>query len=202
MSFLNILPLAVVMVAGPQILSAIFFATSQNWRRLSVMYVVGAGLSITAIVTLAYFFIDGALGQNGFGSTLDLVIVGLLLVAMASTYLNREESEPPKWMGKLQHASPRFSFRLGFLLLGFFPSDIITSVTVGSYLANHDSPWTDALPFIFLTLLLLALPALTVLAFGNRAAATLPKIRDWMNTNSWIVSEVVLAFFVFIVLSG
>ena len=39
-----------------------------------------------------------------------------------------------------------------------------------------------------------------VLALGQRAETLLPKVRDWMDTNSWIVSEVVLVFFIFIVL--
>ena len=47
---------------------------------------------------------------------------------------------------------------------------------------------------------LLGLPALMVLALGQRAETLLPKIRDWMNNNSWIVSEVVLVFFIVIVL--
>jgi len=32
-SLAKMLPLAFVMIAGPQILSAIFLATSENWRR-------------------------------------------------------------------------------------------------------------------------------------------------------------------------
>ena len=54
--------------------------------------------------------------------------------------------------------------------------------------------------FVFLTLFLLALPALMVLVLGERAKAVLPKIRDWMNNNSWIISEIVLVFFIVIVL--
>jgi len=33
MNFLTVLPLAFVMIAGPQILSAIFLSTSENWHR-------------------------------------------------------------------------------------------------------------------------------------------------------------------------
>jgi hypothetical protein len=44
-----------------------------------------------------------------------------------------------------------------------------------------------------------ALPLLIVLAFGKRGRAFLPKVRDWMNNNSWIVSEIVLLFFVAII---
>ena len=199
MSFLQVLPLAIVMVAGPQLLSAIFLATTEQWRANSLAYVAGAALSISLVVTIAYLLGGGVRDQAGSSSVLDAIILGLLLLAMVRVYLNREESEPPEWMGKLTTASPRFSFRLGFLLLGFFPTDIITSVSVGSFLATNEAPLTDALGFIVVTLALLAIPSLAVLAFGKRAEAMLPNIRNWMNDNAWIVNEVVLAFFVAIV---
>lgn len=188
--------MTIVMIAGPQLLSSIFLATSRNWRRNSAAFVFGASLSITSVVTIAYLLGSGTTGQRGSNDKLHVVVLILLLAAMVHAYLKREESEPPKWMGKLQTATPRFSFRLGFLLLGFFPTDILTSSAVGSFLAANGDPWTDGLPFVALTLLLLALPSLTVLAFGERAEAFLPKVRDWMNSNSWIVNEVVIAFFV------
>ena len=56
-------------------------------------------------------------------------------------------------------------------------------------------PWWNAIPFILLTLLLLALPVLLVVLLGKRAHVFLPKVRDWMNTHSWIVSEIVILFF-------
>lgn len=101
-------------------------------------------------------------------------------------------------MGSLENASPRFSFRLGFLLLGVFPTDILTSVAVGTYLSGHGDPWWHALPFIALTLLFLSAPALTVLLLGRRGQELLPKVRDWMDANSWIVNEIVIAFFIVI----
>ncbi|MFD1513726.1 GAP family protein [Halomarina rubra] len=201
MSFATILPLAVVMVAGPQLLSAIFLATSRQWRRNSLAYVVGASLSITAIVLLAYTLGGVATGGSESRPLLTVVIVVALLAAMVHTYLTREQSEPPSWMGKLERASPRFSFRLGFLLLGFFPTDILTSVAVGSHLASNDLPVTDSLGFIGLTLLFIALPGLAVLGLGERAERTLPTIRDWMNDNAWVVNEAVLAFFVVLTLT-
>jgi hypothetical protein len=44
-------------------------------------------------------------------------------------------------------------------------------------------------------MLFLALPALLVIALGKRGKMFLPKARDWMNTNSWIVNEIVIVFF-------
>ena len=202
MTFAKLLPMAFVMIAGPQVLSAIFLATSEGWRRNSAAYVAGAALSITLIVTIAYFVGSGASDAGASDDTLYIVVLVLLVAAAVHTYLKRKASEPPKWMGKLQTADAKFSFKLGFLLLGVFPTDILTSWAVGSYLAASGDPWWHLLPFMALTLLFLALPALLVLAFGERAKTFLPKARDWMNKNSWVVSEAVIGFFVAITLTA
>jgi hypothetical protein len=199
---LNILPLAFVMIAGPQILSAIFLATSEHWPRNTVAYLAGAAVSITLVVSLAYLLSSGVPREGGSNDTLDIIVLVLLLAAGVHVFLTRKTAEPPKWMGRLQTANPGFSFRLGFLLLGVFPTDILTSVAVGAYLASHGDPWWHLLPFLGLTLLFLALPVLIVLAFGQRGRAFLPKARDWMNTNSWVVSEVVIVFFLIITINS
>ncbi|MEA1932110.1 GAP family protein [Halohasta litorea] len=201
-SLFDVLPLVVVMVAGPQILSAIFLSTGEDWRRNSAAFVAGAGLSIALVVTIAYVLGIEAIGLGASNTTLNAIILVVLLVAMVDTYRTRHEAEPPEWMGKLGTASPRFSVRLGFLLLGFFPTNLLTSVAVGSYLAATGAPWVDALPFVFLTLLVLALPALVLVAFGERAEAFLPEVRNWMTTNAWVVNEVVIVFFIGLVLSN
>jgi hypothetical protein len=202
MDFLKLLPMAFVMVAGPQILSAVFLATSDDWKRNSAAYVLGAALSITLFVTLAYLLLNEASNQGASDDTLYVIVLVLLAAAALRTYLKREESEPPKWMGRLQTANPRFSFKLGFLLLGIFPTDILTSVAMGTYLAGHGDPWADAIPFICLTLFFLALPALTLVALGERGKAFLPKARAWMNDNSWVVNELVIGLFILLTINN
>jgi hypothetical protein len=208
MSLVQVLPLAIVMVAGPQILSTIFLATSEQWRANSTAYVLGASLSISLVVVVAYL-LGNSLGGGGGGllgasakQLLYVVVLALLLYAAVDTYRKRNVSEPPAWMGKLTTATPRFSFRLGFLLLGFFPTDIVTSMSVGTYLAANGDPVMDAAGFVLLTLFILALPSLGVFVLGERAEATLPEIRDWMNDNSWIISEAVILLFIVLTLQN
>lgn len=206
MDILKVLPLAFVMIAGPQVISAFFFATSSDWKRNSVAYVCGAAVSIALVVGAAYLLTKGAgEGDESSGSGLtatDYIVLALLLFAMVRNYLKRTDSEPPKWMGRLEAATPKTALVLGFLLLGFFPSDLVTSISVGGYLSSHGDPYSHALPFLFLTLLLLATPALLVLALRERAQTLLPRVRDWMNQNAWIVSEAVIVFFIVIILAG
>jgi hypothetical protein len=200
--FLTVLPLAFVMIAGPQIISAVFLATSEGWARNSAAYVVGAAISITFFVTLAYLIVKTVKGTPGSsskgseGEILDWILLALLLFLAVRVYRGRKEAEPPKWMGKLQAATPKFAFILGLLLLGIFPTDIVTSTTVGMKVAREGDPWTDVLGFIGTTLLLLAIPSILVVVMGARAKTFLPKVREWMSSHSWIVSELVIALFV------
>ena len=207
MSLATILPLAFVMIAGPQIISAFFFATSKDWVRSSLAYVVGAAISITTFVSIAYLIGQGSKNAASEGSStvdtvLDWVILALIVAASVHVFATRRTSHPPKWMGELQEASPRFALVLGLLLLGVFPTDILTSIAAGLHVARHDDSWWQCLPFVAVTLLLLGLPALTVAAIGPRAQNALPKIRDWMNQNSWVVSEIVLVFFAVITINS
>jgi hypothetical protein len=199
---MQVLPLAFVMVAGPQILSAIFFATSEDWRRTSAAYILGAALSISIVVLIAFFASGGSSEERATDDTVYYIILALLLFAIVHTFRTRKTAEPPKWMSRLQTATPRFAFGLGFALLGVFPSDFVTSISVGAYLAAQGDPWWYYLVFLAVTLLFLALPALLVVVMGARAEAFLPKARDWMNENSWIVNELVLLLFVGLVIGN
>jgi hypothetical protein len=200
--FLTVLPLAFVMIAGPQVISAVFLATSEGWARNSLAFIVGAAISITLTVTIAYLIVKGVKGtpnsssKGSEGVILDSVLLALLLFLAIRVFRGRKETEPPKWMGKLQDATPRFAFILGFLLLGVFPTDIVTSVTTGIKVARAGEPWWHVLGFVGTTLLLLAIPAILVLVLGARAKVLLPKVREWMSSHSWIVSELVIALFV------
>jgi Sap, sulfolipid-1-addressing protein len=98
-------------------------------------------------------------------------------------------------MGRLQTADAGFSFRLGLLLFLAMPTDVITMFTVGASLTRHGQPWWHSLPFVLVTLLLVALPLIGLLLLGKWAEVLLPKVRDWMTSNLWVISEVVIVFF-------
>lgn len=208
MTLAAVLPLAFVMIAGPQIISSFFLATSSEPVKNSISYLAGAALSITTVVTVAYLIAEGSSGNSGGASggtaetVIDWIILALVLFLIAHTFLTRKTSQPPSWMGKLQEARPKFAFLLGLALLGVFPTDIASSIAAGLHVARHGEAWWQCLPFVALTLLLLGLPLLGVLVLGQRADVVLPKIRDWMNSHAWVVSEVVLVFFAVITVNS
>jgi hypothetical protein len=202
--FLKVLPMAVVMVAGPQIVSAILLATSAQARRDSVAFVGGATLATTIGVTAAYLLSSsaGALTKGARSDVIDYGIIVLLLILLVVVFRKRRDTRPPKWMSKLQRATQSFSFGLGFLLFLAMPSDIVIMMTVGAYVAHHGSPWWHTLPFVLLTALLAGAPVIILLLLGKRANVILPRMRDWIDANSWIVNEIVIGFFLVMTISG
>ncbi|MER5457313.1 GAP family protein [Micromonospora sp. NPDC002389] len=200
MNFLTLLPLAVVMVAGTQLVAAVFFASSDRPRVASLGYLAGAAIVVSGGTTLAWlvthlFRISVDDRDGRFERIVDWLVLVLLAVLAAVVFLRRH-SGPPAWMGRLQHATGRYALRVGLLLFLAMPADDLTMLTVGASAARQGLPWWHLLPFMLLTLTLLALPLLALLLLGRRAAAVLPRIRDWANGHAWLVSEAVIAFFV------
>ncbi|MFI5837437.1 GAP family protein [Micromonospora sp. NPDC051300] len=208
MNLLTVLPLTLVMIAGPQLISAVFLAASRDPRRSSVAYLAGAALGTLIPLTVWYAVfrvVRHAAGNgtkdSGSRHLIDWIVLALLLVLMVITFVRRGRNQPPGWMRKLEDPRPAFAFGLGVLLFLAMPSDEVTMASVAGSLAGHDRPWWHLLPFLVLTVLLLALPLLALVLLGGRAERLLPRIRDWSNAHSWIISELVILIFVAIVVS-
>lgn len=196
MSFLTVLPMAIVMSAGPQIVTSTFLATSDNARRNSLAFLAAVAAATTTGVTVFFLLGNAVAGVQDEGSSwLDWVIVALLVVLVIRVYLKRHETAPPKWMGRLESADARFAATIGFLLYIAMPTDLISMASVGTYIAREGDPWWHCLGFVALTVLVAGLPFWVLLLMGERAQRVLPRLRQWMNDNSWIVNEAVLVFF-------
>jgi Sap, sulfolipid-1-addressing protein len=194
--FWTVLPMAVVMSAGPQIVTATFLATSQGSKRNSLAFLGGVAAATTIGVTVFFLLGSGTAGKQKEGKDwLDWVIIGLLVFLLIWVLVKRNETHPPKWMGRLQEANARFAVTIGFLLYILMPTDLVAMATVGAYIARQGEPWWHTLGFVVLTILIAGLPFIVLLAMGKRAESVLPRIREWMNANSWIVNEAVLLFF-------
>ena len=210
MNFLTILPMAVVMVAGTQLVAAVFLASADRPRAASLGDLAGAGIVVSGGVTASWLLTRavninvgaGSGGHRTVGQWIDAVVLVLLAVLAVVVFLRRHTAGTPKWMSGLQQASPGHALRLGVLLFLAMPTDDLTMLTVGASAARHDLSWWHLLPFILLTLALLGLPLLALLLLGHRAEAVLPRMRDWAQQHSWVVSEIVIGFFVLITVAN
>jgi threonine/homoserine/homoserine lactone efflux protein len=207
---LAIIPLAITMNAGPQIMSALIFITASKPLKLSAAFLAGVVIAVTVGVTITYTLATAlgnsiSLGDSSDSSSLGNIIqyglVGLLIFLSIKSYLGRETSEPPRWLGAMQNAKPRTAFMAGLLLLSVFPSDFVILVTVGVNLVQNNESLLGAAPFVAATILIAALPVLSYLLFHRRAVRAMPKVRDWMNTHSWLVNIIVYIIFIILILA-
>jgi hypothetical protein len=206
---LAIIPLAITMNAGPQIMSAIIFVTALKPLKLSAYFLAGVVIAVTAGVTITYTLattlgnsisLGGSSDSGSLGHIIQYLLVGLLVFLAIKSYVRRETIEPPRWLGTLQNAKPTTAFKTGLLLLSVFPSDFVILVTVGVNLAQNNASLVAALPFIAATVFIAALPVLLYLLFQRRAERAMPKVRNWMNTNSWLVNIIVYVIFIVLIL--
>ncbi len=202
-----VLPMAFVMVAGPQIVTSILLATGLRPRRDSAFFLIGAGTATSIGVTAAYWLVGLLKGRGAplqgdaqVARVIDLAIVGLLVLLALKVFLGRRHADPPRWMSRLETATPFFALKIGVLLFLVLPGDLISMFTVGAYLAHHGAPWWGGLVFVVSTMVLAGIPLLLLLLLGERAQRILPGARNWMTRNSWIVSEAVIAFFLLMIL--
>ena len=129
------------MMAGlRQIMSAIIFVSVKDAVRMSLAFIGGAAIGVTAGVVIAkglasLLGINTAIGDSSDPSTLGKVIqIGLVLLLVAAAirnFLKRATIEPPKWLGALEEADAKRAFTLGLLLLSIFPSDAIVLLPWG-----------------------------------------------------------------------
>jgi hypothetical protein len=202
----QILPLAITMMVGPQIITAIILITAKSVIKPSLAYVGGVAFA-TITGTLFFAFIAGLFSLQDAGSgeptALSKIVqssfVLLLIFASIITYINRASSTLPKWMSNLQTIDPKGAFKTALKLIYLMPTDIIIMSTVGIYLASRGADKIELLPFVALTTLIAALPLLTYMVFRKRAVKAMPKVREWMNSNSWVVSIAAYVIFIFLI---
>jgi hypothetical protein len=207
----QVLPLAITMMAGPQIISSIIFVTRERDAvKVSLAYVtaIAAAASLGILICMGLASLLGnavELGSDGGQSTaakvIQIVLVALLIARAVKIYVDRADSEPPKWLGTLQTASPRRAFEIGALLILLFPGDVVVMLTTGVHLVSNGHSFADALPLIGLTTLIAAAPLLFYLLFRRRAEQLMPPVRDWMNSHSWVINVFVCLVFVALIVS-
>ena len=198
---LQILPLLMVMVMGPQIITAIFLTTSRDVVKNSLAMLLGVflgaavGLAVWSIVVRTLAIDPG--GRHTGPTTADYIVAGLLVLLAIRVWATRGKAEMPKWMSTLQEAEPRRAFALGFVLILLMPTDIVATISTANLMHRSGAPAADGWPLVVGTTLLMAVPFLTYAAFGDRARRAMPGIRQWLTANSWVVNLIVIAYFTY-----
>lgn len=207
--YAEVLPLAFTMMLGPQILTSIVLITSRRPIRASLAYIAGIFCS-TLAGTLAFYFLARLIHitpkepqvheLSNTAVIVQMILVVVLIIMTIRTYINRSTVKLPSWMTMLQNASPRTALRTGFVLIFLMPMDVIIMSTVGTNLAANgsDSP-LKFVPFLVATTVIAAVPLIGYLLFREKAVIAMPKVRQWMETSSWVITLLAYGIFLFLI---
>lgn len=183
----RVLPLSVVMVTGPQIITAMILATRQDRVPQTARFTAGAALGITAIVGFTYvtgFTVSGTFELPTLASwALTVVLVGVMI----SSFAKRNAGERQSHDGSGRSGA----FIAGALLLSIFPTDLLTNIGVGTTLSQLDQPLWPFVLFVTTTVGLLLIPIAIVGIMADRAEEVLTRLRTGITRFSWILNELI-----------
>ena len=207
MTGVSILPLALTVMLGPQILVAILLVTTKKPVQSSLVYILAVTLTIICTTTLAYFIISisgihHVSHGGGKGSILKYILVGLLAFAMIRTFINRKKlTAMPKWMSNITTSSLKRIFVIGVMLIAFVPTDIAMALTVGGFIVHSNGVLSDAIPFFSLVTLIASIPLIMFLSMGKRGEQNMERINTWLNSHGWVVNMIIYPLFIYLLLA-
>lgn len=198
----QLLPIAVgVMLSPLPIVGVILMLLSTKAKVNGPMFLLGwlAGLAIVVGGVVAFVNPDELNQSDGSPSTLNGLLhlaLGILLLLLAVKQLKGrpqqgEEPAMPKWMAKMQDASPLFAFGMGAFLSGLNPKNLILGIAAAAAIVagNLTSSQQIAAVLVFMVLasLTIGIPVLWYLAAGERAKAKLDTLRGWLVQYNWVI---------------
>ena len=198
----QLLPTAVgVMLSPLPIVGVILMLLSNKAKVNGPMFLLGwlAGLAIVVGGVVAFVNPDRLNKSSGDPSTLNgvlhLVLGGLLLLLAVKQLKGRpkkgEDPEMPKWMAKMQDASPIFAFGMGAFLSGLNPKNLIFDIAAAAAIVAGDLSNSQQIVavviFIILASLTIGIPVLWYLIAGESAKAKLDVLRGYLVQYNWVI---------------
>ena len=205
----HILPLAITMMAGPQILTSVMFAISKNSLKNSASYTSAIFLAVITGILVSFLIADilpSSLLQNESNQQSDaakylqLGLLALLAGMTVRTYLNRTTVKLPKWLGTIQSADSKKAFKLGWMLIFLMPADLIIMLSAGLYIKSNDLSLISSVAFALLTALISAFPFFAFKVLGKKMNDS-QDINKWLNANAWLVNIFVYMLFAYLIIS-
>jgi len=139
-------------------------------------------------------------GQSALASTLLLALGLLFAITAVKSYLKTPDADdpPPKWMTMADSLTPAKSFLLGLGVLIAPKIWVFTLSAVG--IIDQASPgMTQALVafllFLFASVILMLIPLFMYLVAPGSAAATLTRLRGWLERNTRVIMIILSVVF-------
>jgi len=198
----QLLPTAVgVMLSPLPIVGVILMLLSKKAKVNGPAFLIGwlVGLAIVVGGIVAFVDPDKLNKSDGDPSTLSGVLhlaLGVLLLLLAiKQFKGRpakgEDPEMPKWMAKMQDASPIFAFGMGAFLSGLNPKNLIFDIAAAASIVAANLSSTEQIVavvvFMILASLTVGIPVLWFLVAGESAKAKLDTLRGYLVEYNWVI---------------
>lgn len=200
----TVLPLALVVGLSPlPILPAVVLLMTPRSRENGLAYLAAWTVTLTLVVTVAVWL--GSLADpvepTDEGIAWIQVLTGSAFLMMAAVkWLKRPRTGatkgPPAWLAALDSYGPRHSARLGALLAGANPKNLVMALAAGAEIAvladGAGAMAAGVAGFVAVGSIGVATPVIAHAVFGSRAATSLERGRGWLDRNSTALSVGVL----------
>ncbi len=201
-----ILPLALTVMLGPQMLVAILLLLRKNPIKSSLVYLLSVVTTLILSTTLAnYILLNLNLHHQSHSKGIDYlryVIIILLLFSIIKNFLNRKKlTETPKWLRDIKTIPLTKVFTTGVMLIAFMPADVATIFTVGGLIIHNNGTILSAIPFFSLVALITSLPLLIYLSMGKSGYQNMEKANKWLNSHGWVINILIYSIFIYLILS-
>ncbi|MCX4546975.1 GAP family protein [Streptomyces sp. NBC_01565] len=200
-----VLPMALAVALSPfPVIGTVLILAGRQGRRNGLLFAAGwiAGLGVAAALVVVVF--GGADDPESPSSAIadwGRVFAGAALIVLgARTWWQRpragDEAETPRWMASLDDVSALRALVLGLLLSGANPKNLVLTASAATSIVEtgaHDGDLIVAVTVFVLVGSCTVLGAVIIhLLGGQRAASFLESVRQFMITNSAVITAIVL----------
>ena len=204
----GLLPSAVGVALSPiPIVAVVLMLGSQRARSDGLSFMVGWIIGLAAVSVIVLLVAGGSDDPDSTSAdTTNWVQVGLgfLLLSMAARQWRKrprhgEEPPMPKWMQMIDRFTPGRALVLGIGLSAANPKNLTLTLAAAASIAQAGLSATDdaiaIAVFVFLGSLTVIGPVLLYLVLGDRAAAPLASLKEFMTLHGAVIMMVILLIF-------
>jgi len=205
MSGFSIIPLAITVMLGPQILVAMLLIARKGPVKSSLAYIISVSATIV-LTTLLYYYIITVTGMHKATASgkpiFKYILAAILFLLIIRTFFNRKKmTKTPRWITGIATASIGKIMVIGFLLIAIMPGDIACAFSVAGFIKSNHSNFLIALPFFAVVASIASLPLAVYLIAGKKGQPYIDKADNWLNTHGYLLNIIVLSVFIVMLLS-